>query len=111
MKTPRKPKKAVSINVLLAAIRRLLVARVRRAAAGELDPADAVELDRLGRMIDFGVETAVLGMRSDGFSWQEIGNAFGITRQAAQQRWGGRGDGPGTPAHQLTDDESVSTSS
>lgn len=29
----------------------------------------------------------VRAARADGISWEEIGNAFKITRQAAQQRW------------------------
>lgn len=31
---------------------------------------------------------AVASMRDDGASWAEIGDGLGITRQAAQQRWG-----------------------
>jgi hypothetical protein len=31
---------------------------------------------------------AVKGLRDCGYSWAEIGSRLGITRQAAQQRWG-----------------------
>ncbi len=31
---------------------------------------------------------AVTGLRAFGYSWAEIGSRLGITRQAAQQRWG-----------------------
>jgi len=31
---------------------------------------------------------AVKGLREHGYSWAEIGYRLGITRQAAQQRWG-----------------------
>jgi len=33
---------------------------------------------------------AVKGLRARGYSWAEIGSRLGITRQAAQQRWGQR---------------------
>jgi hypothetical protein len=31
---------------------------------------------------------AVSGLRAHGYSWAEIGLRLGISRQAAQQRWG-----------------------
>jgi hypothetical protein len=31
---------------------------------------------------------AVKGLRTHGYSWPEIGVRLGISRQAAQQRWG-----------------------
>ena len=31
---------------------------------------------------------AVKGLRAHGYSWAEIGARLGISRQAAQQRWG-----------------------
>lgn len=34
------------------------------------------------------IHTAVTGLRTAGYSWAEIGNRLGITRQAAQQRFG-----------------------
>jgi (4S)-4-hydroxy-5-phosphonooxypentane-2,3-dione isomerase len=35
------------------------------------------------------IADAVKGLRAYGYSWAEIGSRLGITRQAAQQRWGG----------------------
>jgi len=38
--------------------------------------------------IDTAIAEAVKGLRGCGYSWAEIGARLGITRQAAQQRWG-----------------------
>jgi hypothetical protein len=38
--------------------------------------------------IDSAIAEAVKGLRACGYSWAEIGSRLGITRQAAQQRWG-----------------------
>ena len=38
--------------------------------------------------IDTAIAKAVNGLRARGYSWAEIGSRLGITRQAAQQRWG-----------------------
>jgi hypothetical protein len=40
-----------------------------------------------GRRIAAG-DVAVAGLRRVGYSWAEIASRLGITRQAAQQRWG-----------------------
>jgi hypothetical protein len=38
--------------------------------------------------IDAARAEAVKGLRAYGYFWAEIGSRLGITRQAAQQRWG-----------------------
>ena len=40
--------------------------------------------------IDAAMAEAVKGLRAYCYSWAEIGSRLGITRQAGQQRWGGR---------------------
>jgi len=40
--------------------------------------------------VDAAIGTAVNGLREYGYSWTEIGNRLGISRQAARQRWNGR---------------------
>lgn len=61
----------------------------KRAAAGDLDAL--IALDRLRADIDrVMAEIAVPGLRSEeggAFSYREIGEALGITRQAAQLRY------------------------
>ena len=42
----------------------------------------------LSAEIDTAIGQAVTGLRAFGYSWAEIGTRLGITRQAAQQRWG-----------------------
>ena len=42
----------------------------------------------LSAEIDTAISQAVNGLRAFGYSWAEIGTRLGITRQAAQQRWG-----------------------
>jgi hypothetical protein len=37
--------------------------------------------------LDSAIQDAVIGLRGFGYSWTEIGNRLGITRQAARQRW------------------------
>jgi hypothetical protein len=48
--------------------------------------------------IDAARAEAVKGLRAYGYSWAEIGSRLGITRQAAQQRWGQRRE-PGRATH------------
>jgi hypothetical protein len=42
----------------------------------------------LAEEIDTAMAETVKGLRACGYSWAEIGSRLGITRQAAQQRWG-----------------------
>lgn len=46
--------------------------------------AAKTELDRL----QYELLATVSGARRAGASWSEIGSALGMTKQAAQQRWG-----------------------
>jgi hypothetical protein len=84
---------------------RVNVERGQERAAGtagvvERDAADAVadapDVEGLTLMlglsaeIDTAIAQAVTGLRGFGYSWAEIGSRLGITRQAAQQRWGAR---------------------
>lgn len=88
-------KKHTSIQEFDAFMSRLWVAYERRAAAGT-DPADAAAvLAHLKRVVTTA-EAFVQALRRDGFSWQEIADGLGTSKQAAQQRWGGRRVNPGT---------------
>jgi hypothetical protein len=86
---PRKPRRrpVVENDEYAAFTRRIIRAYARRVAAGDVEAltdmvALSIELDRaIGR--------AVIGLRTYGYSWAEIALRLGITRQAAQQRWGG----------------------
>ncbi|HET6954347.1 MAG TPA: Clp protease N-terminal domain-containing protein [Acidimicrobiales bacterium] len=45
--------------------------------------------DQLAQVGDDLLDHFVTGAREDGYSWAQIGEALGVTRQAAQQRHGG----------------------
>jgi hypothetical protein len=67
--------------------RRIVRAYARRVASGDVEAlADLVDL---ATQIDAAISEAVTGLRACGYSWAEIAARLGITRQAAQQRWGG----------------------
>src|SRR5262249_26144105 len=40
--------------------------------------------------IDAAIGQAITGLRAFGYSWADIATRLGVTRQAAQQRWGAR---------------------
>lgn len=69
-----------------AFVRRILTAYGRRVARGDVEAL--ADLIRLGRDIEDATDLAVTGLRVFGYSWAEIGTRIGVTRQAAQQRWG-----------------------
>lgn len=67
-------------------IRRVLRAYVRRVADGDID--SLTDMATLSAAINEPTDQAVGGLRGSGYSWTDIGAALGITRQAAQQRFG-----------------------
>jgi hypothetical protein len=68
--------------------RRILKACARRIAAGDIE--SLALMAELADTIDTCIGDAVTGLREHGYSWAEIGSRLGVTRQAAQQRWGNR---------------------
>ncbi len=57
-------------------------------AISETGPLERIELWRaLRERIDEGIDEAVAGARLRGDSWDTIGRAAGMTRQAAHGRW------------------------
>jgi hypothetical protein len=71
----------------IAFARRIIRAAGRRVAAGDVE--GLADLLGLSAVLDHAVTQAVAGLRQHGYSWGEIANRLGISRQAAQQRWGG----------------------
>jgi hypothetical protein len=65
---------------------RIVAAHGRRIAAGDIERLR--DLVTLAEEVDHATTVAVAGLRRVGYSWAEIANRLGITRQAAQQRWG-----------------------
>ena len=77
-----------------ASVRRLLVALRKRVGDGG-DVAMLPELARIVAEAEGTLADAVTGLRAGnaetgaaGYSWAEVGRELGITRQAAQQRFG-----------------------
>ena len=86
--TPNRAGRAVENDEYAAFARRVLRAYARRVAAGDVEALTLML--GLSAEIDSAIAQAVTGLRGFGYSWAEIGSRLGITRQAAQQRWGAR---------------------
>jgi hypothetical protein len=84
--TPNRPRRPVGNDQYASFARRVLRAYARRVATGDIDALTA--MTDLSDEIDTAIGQAVTGLRAFGYSWAEIGTRLGITRQAAQQRWG-----------------------
>ena len=84
--TPKRARRLTENNDYAAFTRRILRAYARRVADGDIDALTLML--GLSAEIDTAIGQAVTGLRSYGYSWADIGSRLGITRQAAQQRWG-----------------------
>ncbi|MGQ5259575.1 hypothetical protein ACTWLT_02335 [Micromonospora sp. ZYX-F-536] len=86
---PRQKRRDVVENDQFAGFaRRIIRAHGRRVATGDVEALR--DLVALSSVIDDAIGEAVIGLRAFGYSWAEIGQRLGISRQAAQQRWGGQ---------------------
>ena len=70
-----------------AFLRRLIRAYSRRVAAGDIEAVTAMAAT--AEEMDTAMRDAITGLRQIGYSWADIGLRLGVSRQAAQQRWGG----------------------
>jgi hypothetical protein len=84
--TPKRARRLVENDDYATFTRRILRAYARRVADGDIDALTA--MTGLAQEIDTAIGQAITGLRAFGYSWAEIGSRLGITRQAAQQRWG-----------------------
>jgi hypothetical protein len=84
--TPGRARRLVENDDYAAFTRRILRAYARRVADGDAEAL--IAMTGLAHEIDAAIGQAVTGLRAFGYSWAEIGARLGITRQAAQQRWG-----------------------
>lgn len=85
--TPNRTRRVVENDEYAAFLRRILRAYSRRIASGDVEALAylAEVTDELHTI----TQQAVTGLRAYGYSWADIARPLGITRQAAQQRWGG----------------------
>jgi hypothetical protein len=84
--TSKRARGLVENDEYAAFARRILRAYSRRVADGDVEAL--IAMTGLAQEIDAAIARAVTGLRAVGYSWAEIGSRLGITRQAAQQRWG-----------------------
>src|SRR5215468_1004786 len=77
----------VENDAYAAFARRIVRAYARRVATGDIEAL--TDLTTLAADIEAAIQVAVIGLRNFGYSWAEIALRLGVTRQAAQQRWGG----------------------
>lgn len=71
----------------IAMCRRIL--RVAGTRCAEADDFELAELITLRDDLESAITRAVVGLRSQGHSWQYVGDALGIRRQSAQERYSG----------------------
>ena len=86
--TPDRTRQAVENPEYAAFVRRILKAYARRVAVGDIEALALMA--ELADRIDTSIRDAVTGLREHGYSWADISSRLGVTRQAAQQRWGNR---------------------
>jgi hypothetical protein len=61
-----------------------------------------VALQRLAEQVQ---DSQVAAARAQGWSWEQIGDALGVSRQAVHKRYGGSRSGRHTPPPQRVDDD------
>jgi hypothetical protein len=88
--TPKRAKKVRENPEYAAFTRRILAAHGRRVAAGDIEALRA--LVELSTEVDAALRAAVQGLRGFGYSWTDIANRLGVSRQAAQMRYGDTAD-------------------
>ena len=86
--TSRRPRRVTENDEFAAFARRVLRAWARRVAAGDIDAI--ADMAAAAAELDTAMRQAVAGLRGKGYSWADIATRLGVTRQAAQQRWGSR---------------------
>ena len=84
--TPKRRARVVENDQYAAFVRRVIAAYSRRIAAGDIDAIS--DMTSIAAELDDAISQAVTGLRAAGYSWSDIAARLGVTRQAAQQRWG-----------------------
>jgi hypothetical protein len=85
--TPKRRRRITENDDYAAFLRRAIRAYSRRVAIGDIDAITGMAA--LAADFDTAIRQAITGLRARGYSWAEIAARLGITRQGAQQRWGG----------------------
>jgi hypothetical protein len=100
----KRPARMVETDKFDAFARRILRAYGRRVAVGDIEALRS--LVDLGAEIDATVRLAVTSLHASPYkySWSEIGDRLGVSRQAAQMRFGDKTDRPGGLDPRITRD-------
>ena len=85
--TPNRPRRHVENDDYAAFVDRVIRAYARRVATGDIEAL--THMATTADQLDNAIRDAITGLRAYGYSWADIGTRLGVTRQAAQQRWGG----------------------
>ncbi|HUE26305.1 MAG TPA: hypothetical protein VMP89_05990 [Solirubrobacteraceae bacterium] len=88
MPTHQRARKSRENDEYAAMMNRLLRAWGKRLA--DADDWDMAEFASFALEVDLELVSIVAAWRAAGRSWTDVGRALGITRQAAQQRFGHR---------------------
>jgi hypothetical protein len=83
---PRRKRNRKPTEELKGMFRRMLRAYVKRAA--DEDPWVVADLLAIRTDLDSAIDDAVANLVARGYSWNDIGQELGMTRQAAWKRWG-----------------------
>ena len=94
--TPNRRRRTVENDEYAQFVQRVMRAYARRVASGDVDAV--ADMTRLATELDEAIGPTVIGLRDAGYSWAEIAARVGVTRQAAQQRWGTREQRTVTPS-------------
>ena len=84
----RSRREDVENDAYLVFVARIITAAGKRVASGDVEALP--DLARLSADLDAALITAVTGLREFRYSWEQIASRLGVTRQAAQQRWGSK---------------------
>jgi len=84
--TPKRRGRVVENDQYAAFVRRVIAPFSRRVAAGDIDAIS--DMTSVAAELDEAISQAVTGLRAAGYSWADIAARLGVSRQAAQQRWG-----------------------
>jgi hypothetical protein len=103
--TTKRRSRVVENDQYAAFLRRVIRAYSRRIAAGDIEAI--TDMAALAGHLDHAIRDAITGLRALGYSWADIALRLGITRQGAQQRWGGSDT---TPPVTTPDDPATSGS-
>jgi hypothetical protein len=93
--TLHRRRRVVENDEYAAFLRRVIRAYSRRVAAGDIEAI--ADMIAIGNEIAAAIQDAITNLRGHGYSWADIAQRLGITRQAAQQRWGTATSGEHAP--------------